>query len=88
MEDRIFYLGEEEQARYLKLAINTMIGISSSMMGEALAFGEAGGLDWNTMIEVIASSAIGSSCRKLQSRSSKKPRFYTCFHSPPNGERL
>jgi len=60
MGDRIFYLGAEEQARYLKLAINTMIGISSSMMGEALAFGEAGGLDWDTMIDVIASSAVGS----------------------------
>ena len=60
MGDRIFYLGENEQARYLKLAINTMVGISSSMMGEALAFGEAGGLDWDTMIDVIASSAVGS----------------------------
>ena len=58
--DKFFYIGEGEQARYLKLCINTMVGISSSMMGEALAFGEAGGLDWETMIDVICSSAVGS----------------------------
>ena len=50
---KIFYIGEDEQARFLKLCINSMVGISSSMMGEALAFGEASGLDWNTMIDVI-----------------------------------
>ncbi len=60
MGDKIFYIGETEQARYLKLCINTMIGISSSMMGEALTFGEAGGLDWDTMIDIIAASAVGS----------------------------
>ena len=58
--DKFFYIGEGEQARYLKLCINTMVGISSSMMGEALAFGKAGGLDWETMIDVICSSAVGS----------------------------
>lgn len=60
MGDKIFYIGEEEQARYLKLCINTMIGITSSMMGEALTFGEAGGLDWDQMIDIISNSAAGS----------------------------
>ena len=79
MGDRIFYLGEEEQARYLKLAINTMIGISSSMMGEALAFGEAGGLDWNTMIEVIASSAVGSPVVNYKVEALKNRDFTPAF---------
>ena len=79
MGDRIFYLGEEEQARYLKLAINTMIGISSSMMGEALAFGEAGGLDWNTMIEVIASSAVGSPVLNYKVEALKNRDFTPAF---------
>lgn len=79
MGDRIFYLGEEEQARYLKLAINTMIGISSSMMGEALAFGEAGGLDWDTMIEVIASSAVGSPVVNYKVEALKNRDFTPAF---------
>ena len=79
MGDRIFYLGEEEQARYLKLAINTMIGISSSMVGEALAFGEAGGLDWDTMIEVIASSAVGSPVVNYKVEALKNRDFTPAF---------
>ena len=79
MGDKIFYLGGEEQARYLKLAINTMIGISSSMMGEALAFGEAGGLDWDTMIEVIASSAVGSPVVNYKVEALKNRDFTPAF---------
>ena len=79
MGDKIFHLGEDEQARYLKLAINTMIGISSSMMGEALAFGEAGGLDWDTMIEVIASSAVGSPVVNYKVDALKKRDFTPAF---------
>ena len=82
MGDRIFYLGEAEQARYLKLAINTMIGISSSMMGEALAFGEAGGLDWDTMIEVIASSAVGSPVVNYKAEALKNRDFLHLLSQP------
>ena len=68
MGDRIFYIGPGEQARYLKLSINIMIGITASMTGEALACGEAGGLDWADMIDIIASSAIGSPAMTYFSR--------------------
>jgi len=58
--DKIFYIGGEEQARYLKLSINMMVGASSIMMAEALALGKAGGLDWDLMIDIIKNSAVGS----------------------------
>lgn len=57
---RIFLVGEAEQARTLKLVINLMIAVSAGMMGEALALGEKGGLDWRQMLEVMSESAIGS----------------------------
>ncbi|MDC0196593.1 NAD(P)-dependent oxidoreductase [Gammaproteobacteria bacterium] len=60
MGNKIFYTGEEEQARYLKLSINMMVGVSSIMMAEALALGKAGGLDWDLMIDIIKNSAVGS----------------------------
>jgi 3-hydroxyisobutyrate dehydrogenase len=76
---KIFYIGQDEQARFLKLCINSMVGISSSMMGEALAFGEAGGLDWNTMIDVISSSAVGSPILNYKKETLKKRDFTPAF---------
>jgi len=57
---RIFLVGPDEQARTLKLVINLMIAVSAGMLGEALALGEKGGLDWQQMLEVISESAVGS----------------------------
>lgn len=57
---RVFFVGEAEQARTLKLVINLMIAVSAGMLGEALALGEKGGLDWQQMLEVISESAVGS----------------------------
>lgn len=55
-----FHLGEDEQARYLKLAINSMVAASSALLGEALAFGEKGGLSIEAMMEVITQSVVAS----------------------------
>jgi 3-hydroxyisobutyrate dehydrogenase-like beta-hydroxyacid dehydrogenase len=57
---RIFLVGLDEQARTLKLVINLMIAVSAGMLGEALALGEKGGLDWQQMLDVISESAVGS----------------------------
>lgn len=55
-----FYLGGEEQARFLKLAINSMVAATSVLLGEALAFGRKGGLDDASMLDVITQSAVAS----------------------------
>lgn len=57
---RTTYLGDGDQARYIKLAINMMIGNMSQMVAESLVFCQAGGLDWDTAIELIADSAAAS----------------------------
>lgn len=57
---KAFYLGEAEEARYLKLAINSMVAATSVLMGEALAFGLKGGLTLESMLEVITESAVAS----------------------------
>ena len=57
---KAFHLGEAEEARYLKLAINSMVAATSALLGEALAFGLKGGLSNETMLEVITQSAIAS----------------------------
>lgn len=57
---KMYYVGEGEEANYLKLVHSIMIGITAALVGEAFAFGERGGVNWNQMIEVINNSALGS----------------------------
>lgn len=57
---RKFYLGPGEEARYMKLVLNTLVGATSSILGEALVLGERGGLTPAQMMEVISESAVAS----------------------------
>jgi 3-hydroxyisobutyrate dehydrogenase-like beta-hydroxyacid dehydrogenase len=57
---KAFHLGEGEEARFLKLAINSMVAATSALLGEALAFGVKGGMTHAAMLEVITQSAVAS----------------------------
>ncbi len=60
MGQKAFHVGEGEEARYLKLVLNMMVGLTSAMVGEALTFGKKGGLDWVQMIEIVNNSVVAS----------------------------
>jgi len=79
MGNKVFYTGEEEQARYLKLSINMMVGVSAIMIAEALALGKAGGLDWNSMIDIINESAVGSPVINYKEQMLKERDFKPAF---------
>ena len=55
-----FWLGEGEQARYAKLAVNLMLAVSAGMLGEALALARRGNVAMADVLDLIAASAIGS----------------------------
>jgi 3-hydroxyisobutyrate dehydrogenase-like beta-hydroxyacid dehydrogenase len=55
-----YYVGSAEEAIYLKLVHSLMVGLTASLVGEALTFGERGGVDWKQMIEVLNHSALSS----------------------------
>ncbi len=57
---RQFHVGLEEEARYLKLVLNALVGATSALVGEALTLGRSGGLSDETMLEVIGHSAVAS----------------------------
>ena len=57
---RQFHLGAGEEARYMKLVINTLVGATSAILAEALALGASGGLSHSSMMEVICESAVAS----------------------------
>ncbi|MEY8119946.1 NAD(P)-dependent oxidoreductase [Falsihalocynthiibacter sp. BN13B15] len=60
MSKRQFYLGAEDEARYMKLVINTLVGGLSALLAEALSLGGSGGLTRASMMEVIGESAVAS----------------------------
>jgi len=44
----------------MKLVLNMQVGIIAAMIGEALTFGEAGGVQWNQMIDIMANSIVST----------------------------
>ena len=57
---RQYYVGDDQQARYLKLAINHLVGSTAVLLAEALTLGKKGGLDWAEMLTVIGDSVAAS----------------------------
>ena len=55
-----FWLGDGEQARYAKLAVNLMLAVSAGMLGEALALARRGNVAAADLLDVVAASALGS----------------------------
>jgi len=54
------YLGDGDQARYLKLAINLMLAVTAAMFGEAMALASKGQVDWRQAVAVMNDSVIAS----------------------------
>ena len=57
---KVFYVGEGERARAVKLALQVLVGGTAELLGEALVLGEALGVDRTKLLEVIGASAVGS----------------------------
>lgn len=54
------YVGEGEDARVLKLVLQILIGGTAGILAEAVALGEAAGIERKTVLEVIGASVVGS----------------------------
>ncbi|UCH75322.1 MAG: NAD(P)-dependent oxidoreductase [Rhodospirillales bacterium] len=76
---KIVSMGVGEEARTVKLVINMMIGTTAAMVGEALTFGERAGLDWATMIDVIADSPVASPLVGYKTQMLKERDFAPAF---------
>ncbi len=55
-----YYVGADEQARYMKLVLNLLAASTIAALAEATTFGRKGGLDWNVMLDVIGDSVVAS----------------------------
>lgn len=60
MAAAMHHVGAGDSAAYLKLVHSLLVGVTSTMMAEALAFGERGGLDLATMVDILEAGPLGS----------------------------
>lgn len=75
----IHHVGEAEQARIVKLAINLMIGGLAQLMSEALVLGEAAGVSRAALLEVMGSSATGAPFVKYKTEPLLRDDFSATF---------
>jgi 3-hydroxyisobutyrate dehydrogenase-like beta-hydroxyacid dehydrogenase len=55
-----FYLGPAEEARTMKLAVNSTLAAISALMAEALAFTRKGGISLSDAVDVYTKSAVAT----------------------------
>jgi 3-hydroxyisobutyrate dehydrogenase len=60
MGEKIFYVGAEEEARYLKIALNIMSALNGQALAEAVTLCQKAGVDWSRLLEVISNSVVAS----------------------------
>ena len=73
------YLGESEEARYAKLAVNLMIAASAAMMAESLALARKGGIAWQDILKVLDDSAVASPMVKYKTTPLRSRDFESTF---------
>jgi 3-hydroxyisobutyrate dehydrogenase-like beta-hydroxyacid dehydrogenase len=73
------YLGEGDEARYAKLAVNLMLAATAVMMGESLALARKGNIGWRDMLNVLADSAAASPMVKYKAGPLAERDFSSTF---------
>jgi len=74
-----YYLGQGEQSRILKLAINIMVAVNMQMLAEAMVLIDKGGLDRAQALEIIANSAAGSPVIQYKAANILKKEYPAAF---------
>ncbi|MEZ5776923.1 MAG: NAD(P)-dependent oxidoreductase [Paracoccaceae bacterium] len=75
MSSRALHVGTGNTAAYLKLAHSLIVGVYSAMIGEALAFGQRGGLDLAMMVDILEGGPLGSRQLTLKAPILKERQF-------------
>ena len=75
----IHHVGEGEQARIVKLAINLMIAVLAQVMSEALVLAETSGVSRAALLDVMASSAAGAPFVKYKTDALLRDDFSATF---------
>jgi 3-hydroxyisobutyrate dehydrogenase-like beta-hydroxyacid dehydrogenase len=75
----VHHVGDGEQSRIVKLAINLMIAVLAESMSEALVLGEAAGVSRASLLDVMGSSAVGAPFVKYKTEPLLRDDFSATF---------
>jgi 3-hydroxyisobutyrate dehydrogenase-like beta-hydroxyacid dehydrogenase len=75
----VHYVGDGEQARIVKLAINLMLAVVAQAMSEALVLGESSGVSRAALLEVMGGSAAGAPFVKYKTEPLLRDDFSATF---------
>lgn len=76
---KLYHVGEHEEARVIKLAVNAMLAGTAQMLAELITLGEASGIDRSVLLDVVAGSAVGSPFVKYKTDALLKHRYDATF---------
>jgi 3-hydroxyisobutyrate dehydrogenase-like beta-hydroxyacid dehydrogenase len=75
----VHHVGDGEQARIVKLAINLMIAVLAQSISEALVLGESAGVSREALLEVMGNSAVGAPFVKYKTEPLLRDDFSATF---------
>jgi 3-hydroxyisobutyrate dehydrogenase-like beta-hydroxyacid dehydrogenase len=75
LSDRQTWLGEREQARCAKIALNILLAHEMQALAEALVLAQKATIPWETMIDLIADSAGAAPIIRYKTEALKKRDF-------------
>lgn len=55
-----YWMGEKDEARVMKIALNTMVGNTAQLLAEAVSLAEKAGISVEKCMDVISGSAVGN----------------------------
>lgn len=75
----LYYVGGQEEARVMKLAVNSLLAATAEMLAEVITLCEASGIDRSTLLDVVSGSAIGSPFVKYKTQALVERQYDATF---------
>jgi 3-hydroxyisobutyrate dehydrogenase-like beta-hydroxyacid dehydrogenase len=75
----LYYVGRDEQARVMKLAVNSLLAATAEMLAEVITLCEASGIERSVVLEVVSGSAIGSPFVKYKTQALLERQYDATF---------
>jgi 3-hydroxyisobutyrate dehydrogenase-like beta-hydroxyacid dehydrogenase len=79
MGKKVIYCGRVGQGSMMKMFINLLLGVMMEGFAEALNFGARGGLDFDAMLETVASGAMNSPMFQVKAANLKAGHYPAAF---------
>lgn len=79
MGQKVIYCGPTGQGSMMKMMINLLLGLMMEGLAEAVDFGQKGGLDLNTMLEVVLSGPLNCALFQMKAPLLKAQEFPVAF---------